>query len=386
MPANEIILGIDLGTTFSSVAAWVGSQLHVVHDGSGDPRVPSIVYFPQSGEPLVGAAAAAQRGLDPENAVVGIKRILGRKHDSPEARILGAHTGFRTMEAPNGQVICELRGQQCSTPQIAAYILRHLKGMAERWFRRACTKAVITVPATANEEVRNATNLAARMAGLEVVSMVPEPCAGALAHHIHNFRGQRHVLVYDFGGGTFDVSVLRQTDGQFHIASVGGDDHLGGDDFDLAMANLVASSIWSQHEVDITNDVVRWDEILRTCERAKRALSISPTAPIRIRDAFSMGGRSHHIDLAMRRDELETRWKRYVDTSMKITAQTMMQAGKRPRDVEMVLIVGGATYTPLVRRSVERLLGQPRHDGADPQTAVACGAALLAASRVSLAA
>jgi len=386
MGAHDIILGIDLGTTFSSAAAWVGNQLHVVHDGSGDPRIPSIVYFPESGEPIVGAEAVVKRALDPENTVVGITRILGRKHDSPEMRVLGAHTGFRTSEAPNGQVICSLRDQQYSTPQIASYILRHLKSMAERWFRRACNKAVITVPASATEEVKAATKLAARMAGLEVVDMVPEPCAGALAHHIHNFRGERHVLVYDFGGGTFDVSVLRQNDGDFSVASVGGDDHLGGDDFDLAMANLVASNVWSQHEVDITNDIVRWDEVLRVCERAKRALSVSPMAPIRVREAFSIGGRRHDINLVLRRQEMESRWKRYVDTSMKVTAQTMMQAGKRPRDVDMVLVVGGATYTPLVRNSVEKLLGQPRHDGADPQTAVACGAALLAASRVKLAA
>lgn len=386
MNPGDIVLGIDLGTTFSSAAAWVGNQLHVLHDGSGDPRVPSVVHFPPHGEPLVGFAADARRGLDPENTVAGIKRILGRKHDSPEARVLGAHTAFRTSAAPNGQVIIQIRDQEYAASEVAAMIMRHMRKMAEKWFRQPVSKAVITVPASATADVVNATKLAARMAGLEVLATAAEPCAGALAYHIHAFRGERRVLVYDFGGGTFDVSVLRQTNGDFSVEAVGGDDSLGGDDFDRAMANLIASHLWSRHEVDITNDVVRMDQLLRQCERAKRALTVSPRAPVRLKDAFSLSGRSHDIDLTMNRHEIETRWKVYVDRSMKVTAETMVQARLRPKNIDLVLVVGGTTYVPLVQRSVERLLGQPRTDGADPQTAVASGAALIGAQRVRLAA
>lgn len=386
MGAGEAILGIDLGTTFSSAAAWIGNQVHLVRDHRGDPRIPSVVHFPEQGEPIVGARADDLRSQDPENTVSGIKRILGRRHDSPEARVLGGHTAFRTSGAPNGQVIVHCRGKEYPATEVAAIILRHLRELSERTFGTPIRQAVLTVPASATPEVVQATKLAARMAGLETIATVAEPCAGALAHHIHGFKGRRKVLVYDFGGGTFDASVLEQVDGDFRVLAVGGDDSLGGDDFDLAMANLVASHVWQSHEVDITRDVVRWDAVVRTCERAKRMLSLSPSAPVRIPDAFSSGGRGHDIDLAITRSEMETRWRRFVERSMKVTAQTMMQRKLRPKDVDLVLLVGGTTYVPFVRQAVERLLGKARQDGADPETAVACGAALVAAQRVKLAA
>jgi molecular chaperone DnaK len=385
MTHDEIILGIDLGTTFSSAAAWVSNSVQLVRDTDGDARIPSVVHFSEDGEVIVGSRADDLRALDPENTVSGIKRILGRQYDSPEARVLGAHTAFRTTQAPNGQVIANIRGRQLPACEIASMIIGHLRDLAEKQFRRRITQAVIALPASATPEVESATRLAARMAGVQVVATIPEPCAGAMAYHIHDFHGKRRVLVYDFGGGTFDVSVLTQRNGDFTVDSVGGDDALGGDDFDSAMANLVCSHVWQNNEIDITGDAVRMDTVRRTCERAKRALSISPVAPIRIPDAFSFGGLSHDIDLVVQRAEMETRWRNYVDRSLKITARTMVQAGLRPRNVDLVLLVGGTTATPLVHRTVERVLKRKAHQGPDPQTAVAIGAGLLGAGRVQLA-
>ena len=210
--------------------------------------------------------------------------------------------------------------------------------------------------------------------------------AAYLLHQLDNFRGERRLLVYDFGGGTFDVTVLHQQDQEFRVLALGGDSCLGGDDLDLELAQLVSSFIFHSHKVDLSKDVVTWDRLVRESEVVKRGLSSVMAAPMRIKELFSAQGRRRDLDLTLTRADAEARWEPLIQRSIQLTATTMMQAGLRPDDLDAILLVGGSTYVPMVRSKVEKTFGKPGVHQSDPQTAVAEGAALMAARALSLAA
>ena len=378
MSHPEIILGIDLGTSFSTAAAWFQGKLHLVPDDRGEPCIPSVVYFPRNQPPVVGHAAERYRAAEPDATVSGVKRILGRPFDAPEVTIMAAHSAMGIRPAENGSPILGLRTGNRTPVEVASHIFEHLRSRAEARFRAPAQKAVVTLPATADDGVRDATIHAARMAGIEVVRTLSEPSAAAIAYHLDRSMAAGRLLVYDFGGGTFDVTVLEQGPAGFRTLVTGGDACLGGDDFDHALAHQVAAFIFRSQRVDLTKDVVRWDRVVRQSERTKRALSAASTASFRLPKAYSAQRKTVDLDLNVHRDDVVGRWQPLVGRSIKATAETLMKGGLRPTALEQTVLVGGTTFIPLVQRAVEKLLGRPATLSDNPQTAVACGAAVVA--------
>jgi len=387
MGESEVILGIDLGTSYSTAAAVVGGKVAFALDSRGEACIPSVVHFPKSGPPLVGADADRMRSTDPENTVFGIKRLVGRGADSPAARLLDACSAFKIKGTPRGEAAVLIRGAERSASEVASLILRHLRELAEARFRRRIGKAVLSVPVTATPEVREAMVRCGRMAGLEVLRVVDEPCAGALS------RGPaagppegKPQLVYDFGGGTFDATVIERAEGALRVLSSGGDDCLGGDDLDLAFARWIGNAVHKAHQKDVTRDVVLWDRIQRTCERVKRALSSATEARFHVPDAFVGMGREQKIDYLVRREVVAMLWKDLVDRSLQAAVDTVKEARLEDGSLGSVLLIGGTSFVPQVRTAVAQVFQLPCTIEDDPQTAVARGAALLAAHASLLAA
>jgi len=375
----EIVLGIDLGTSFSTAATWFQGKLYLVPDKRGEPCIPSIVHFPNRGEPIVGSDAERYRAAEPDATVSGVKRIMGRPFESSEVTIMGAHSAIAIRPAENGTPILGLRSGNRTAPEVASHLFRHLRARAEERFQCPANRAVVTLPATADEAVRCATIHAAKLAGLEVMRTLSEPSAAAIAYHMDRKMSEGRLLVFDFGGGTFDVTVLEQGPDGFKTLVAGGDACLGGDDFDHALAHQIASFIFRSQRIDITKDIVRWDRVVRQSERTKRALSASETAPFRLPKAYSAQRQTRDLDLNLHRDDVAPRWQPLVERSIKRTAEAIMKGGLRPSDLEHNILVGGTTFIPMVQRAVSRLLSRPATMSENPQTAVACGAAVVAA-------
>lgn len=381
-----MILGIDLGTSFSTAAAWVNGKMYLVPDERGEPCIPTVVHYPKDGRPIVGHAALKYRRADPENTISGIKRALGRSIDSPEGRVFAASTAVTVKPAPNKRLILQTRRGDHIPEEIAGLVYTHLRSLAEHRFQARVRRAVLTVPASATPESIEATLRAARQAELEVMATIPEPTAAATAFGLDAFRGQRRLLVYDFGGGTFDVTIMRQHDQTLEPVAMGGDGGLGGDDFDEALARHAAGRVWKQHRVELEKDVVRWDRVLHEAEATKRALSAMPAARLRVKDAYSAGGQRRDIDATVSREDVQMRWNPLVERSIKVMADTILAAELRPRSIDALLLVGGTTYIPQVRSAVTKIMAKPGQHPGDPQTAVACGAAVHAARRLMKAA
>ncbi|HET6440704.1 MAG TPA: Hsp70 family protein [Anaeromyxobacter sp.] len=378
--ASELVLGVDLGTTYSTAAAVIDGRFQFALDGRGEASIPSVVHFPKSGPPVVGAEAVRLRPTDPQNTIVGIKRVVGRPGDSPAARLLDQTASFRVKRQPKGEVSVVVRSGEYTATEVASLILRYLRERAELRFGRRVSKAVLTVPVMAGAAVREAMLRCGRMAGLEITRIISEPCAGGVARGMGAAGvGSAPVLVYDFGGGTLDATVVQRDGLRLRARSAGGDDCLGGDDFDTAFARWVGNGVYRLHGVDVTRDAVLWDRIQRQCELVKRALSSSSEARFQLRDAFSVGGRVQHLDYAVRREHLSPHWAELVDRSIAAAAQTVDEAGiSNIADLGAVLLIGGTTFVPQVRVGVAQAFPRPCVIEDDPQTAVARGAALLA--------
>ena len=384
---REVVLGIDLGTSFSSAAAWFAGKIYLVADNRGEPCIPSVVhYVPNNSVPVVGHEAAQRRQSAPENTIGNVKRILGKPFDSPEVRTFAAGSAVSIRSAKNGSVILETcRGEQTPT-EVASDIYRHLKTLAEKRFHLPVRKAVLTVPATATAQTTAATITAARQGGLEVIDTIHEPTAAAIAFGLDHHQGKRLLLIYDFGGGTFDVTIVNQQDSHLHPIATGGDSMLGGDDFDEVVAQWACGQVWTKYQVDLSKDIVRWDRILKESEKSKRALSALESAPLRVPKAFSYQSRHVDLDLSIKRTEIEPLWQDLVKRSLTSTAECMLAAKLRPTNFDTLLLVGGTTYVPLVRQSIAKMMKKAGQYPEDPQTAVACGAAIRAARALQLAA
>lgn len=378
--ASELVLGIDLGSTYSTAAVVIDGRFQYAVDGRGESSIPSVVHFPKAGPPVVGSDAVRLRAADPTNTVVGIKRVVGRPADSPAARLLDQTAAFRIKAQGKGEVSVVVRSGEYTASEVASLILRYLRERAEVRFGGRIGKAVLTVPVAATAAVREAMVRCGRMAGLEIVRIVSEPCAGGVARGMGaSGVGSAPVLVYDFGGGTLDATVVQRDGLKLRVLASGGDDCLGGDDLDTAFARWVANGVFRQHGVDVTRDVVVWDRIQRQCELVKRALSSAPEARYQLRDAFSVGGRVQHLDFMVRRDHLAPHWAELVDRSISASAQALDQAGLGELSrLGAVLLIGGTTFVPQVRVGVAQAFPRPCVLEDDPQTAVARGAALLA--------
>ncbi|MDX2013362.1 MAG: Hsp70 family protein [Myxococcaceae bacterium] len=377
--AVEPILGIDLGTTFSTAAVVLDGRFHYALDGRGDACIPSVVHFPRSGPVLVGHDAEKLRATDPVNTIVGIKRVIAKDVASPAARILDASSAFKLKGAGAHEVSVVTRSGEYTASQVASFIVRHLKERAEARFGRPFTKCFMTVPVVAGPEVRDAMLRIGRMAGLEVVRVLSEPVAGALARGLAGASGSdAPTLVYDFGGGTLDTTVVQRQGDRISVRSAGGDDCLGGNDFDLAFARWVGDAIWGMASIDVTKDALLFDRIQRQCELVKRALSGTKEARFFVPDALGTPGQRRSLDVQVKREHLVGPWKELVDRSLKVAAETVVAAGLGPRELASVMLIGGTTWVPQVRDAVAKTIPVPLDVESDPQTAVARGAALLA--------
>ncbi len=374
---KEPVLGIDLGTTYSSAALVVNERFHYATDERGEASIPSVVHFPKSGPPLVGAEAERLRAVDPENTVWAIKRVLGRGLDSPQVRRAQAGAAFRLMAHGNQRVKVRTRAGDFGADEIAAMVLRNLRDRAQQRFGRKLTKAVLTVPVVAAPGIEAEMVRVGRMAGLEVVRVITEPVAGALARGIAGAADDGAPrMIFDFGGGTLDVSVVQHVGRGVKVLATGGDDGLGGDDFDEQFSRAIATHVWGSHQLDVTRDVILADVILRTCERVKRLLSSALSARFFIREALGVHGRKWDIDLQVTRERMSAVWAEHVARAIEVAHQTAHTSGAQ---VARISLIGGTTFLPAVRASLTERLQQPLDVEDDPQTAVARGAAFLGA-------
>ncbi len=375
----EPILGIDLGTTFSTAAVVLEGRFHYALDTRGDSCIPSVVHFPRSGPVLVGHEAERLRATDPVNTIAGIKRVIARTIESPASRLLDAGAAFKLKGAGANEVSVVTRAGLYTASEVASLIVRHLKERAEVRFGRKLKRCFMTMPVAAGPEVRDAMVRIGRMAGLEVVRIVSEPVAGALARGLAGPRGtEKPTLVYDFGGGTLDTTVVQRLGERISVRALGGDDCLGGNDLDLAFARHVANSIWGMAAIDVTKDALLYDRIQRQCELVKRALSGAPEARFLVPDALGTPGHRRSLDVVVRRHHLLTPWKPLIDRSLEVASQTLGESGVTASELGGVMLIGGTTFVPQVREAVSRAIPAPLDVEGDPQTAVARGAALLA--------
>lgn len=380
IPSSEPVLGIDLGTTFCTAALVVNGKFHYATDERGEACIPSVVHFPSRGAPSVGVEADRQRQTDPENTIWGFKSIIGRPVDSPQARRLQAASVFKLVGHGSDEVKVRVRSGDYAASEIAAIVLGSLRQRAQHRFGGAVKKAIFTVPVSTPRHVREDMVRIGRMAGLEVLRVIPEPVAGALARGIAGAAdtGQPR-LVFDFGGGTLDLTVVQHTEERINVLTSGGDDSLGGDDFDTAFARWVTNSIWGTHHLDTTKDAVLSDAIQRMAERVKRALSSAETARFYLPEALGVKGRRWDIDLQFTREAMRPIWAELVQRSVEVTRAMLEAACIEPDALSMISLIGGTTFIPMVREAVAEAFNRPLDVEGDPQTAVARGAAFLGA-------
>jgi molecular chaperone DnaK len=338
-----------------------------------------VVAFPQEGGILVGRAARERLVLDPYNTVYSAKRLIGRRMDDPDTRIAVAGFPYQVAEGPNGHPVVEIRGERVSIPEIAAYVLRSMKKIAEARLGQPIDKAVITVPANFSDAQRESTRIAGRIAGLDVIRIINEPTAAALAYGYG--RGlSKLVSVYDFGGGTFDFTLLELRDRVYRVISTAGDMFLGGDDFDEALATAVANSFWKQTGIELRKDVVEWQRLLFACEAVKRELSERGAADLSLPRVAHTAKGALDLSASVSRELFNSLSIDLVRRSFAVCDRVFHDATLKPEDVEEVIMVGGTTYVPLVRASAEQYFGRPVTVTVPPETAVALGAAIQAAA------
>lgn len=375
----ELALGIDLGTSYSTVAVVRDGRVDVLVDEQGNSTQPSVVAFLSEGGILVGLPARAQLTVDPYHTIYSAKRLIGRKMDDPETKVAVSSLPYKIAEGPNRHPVIEIRGEKVSIPEVSAYVLRLMKKIAEAQLHTPIDKAVIAVPANFNDAQRESTRIAGRIAGLDVIRIINEPTAAALAYGYG--RGlNRLVAVYDFGGGTFDFTLLEIRDRIFRVITTAGDMHLGGDDFDEALANAVANSFWKQTRVELRRDVVEWQRVILACEAVKRKLSVAEAADLNVpRVAHSAQG-VMDLSATINRQLFNSLCFDLIRRSFAVCEHALHEAKIRPEDIDDVIMVGGTTYMPLVRMSVEQFFQKKPRGEVSPDTAVAVGAAIQAAA------
>src|SRR5687768_12610820 len=367
------VIGIDLGTTNSVVAVVEGGNPTVIANQEGSRITPSVVGFTKDGEILVGQVAKRQAITNPENTVFSIKRFMGRRHDEvvQEAKLVPYKVG----KASNGDVRVDVRGKQYSPPEVSAMILRKLKEAAEAYLGEKVTQAVITVPAYFNDSQRQATKDAGKIAGLEVLRIINEPTAAALAYGLDKKKDET-IAVYDLGGGTFDVSILEIGEGVFEVKATNGDTHLGGDDFDQRVMDWIAEEFRRDHGVDLHKDRMALQRLKEAAERAKIELSSTLQTEINLPFITADASGPKHLVLTLTRAKLEALVGDLVDRTAEPCRQAMKDAGVTAGDIDEVVLVGGQTRMPKVQELVTRLFGKEPHKGVNPDEVVAVGAAV----------
>ncbi len=371
------VIGIDLGTTNSCVAIMDGSQPRVIENAEGARTTPSIVAFAED-ERLVGQPAKRQAVTNPENTVFGVKRLIGRRYDDADLAKDKKNMPFEVVDGGNGDAWVRARGETYSPSQISAFILQKMKETAESYLGEEVTQAVITVPAYFNDAQRQATKDAGKIAGLEVLRIINEPTAAALAYGLDK-KETRTIAVYDLGGGTFDVTILEIDDGLFEVKSTNGDTFLGGEDFDMRIVNYLADEFKKEHSVDLTQDKMALQRLKEAAEKAKIELSSSSQTEIN-QPFISMGsnGQPLHMVMKLTRAKLESLVGDLIKASLKPCQAALKDAGLSTSDIDEIVLVGGQTRMPKVIDEVTKFFGKEPHKGVNPDEVVAMGAAIQA--------
>ncbi len=371
------VIGIDLGTTNSCVAIMDGSQARVIENSEGARTTPSIVAFTDD-ERLVGQPAKRQAVTNPENTIFGVKRLIGRREDDKDLAKDKKNMPFNVIDGGNGDAWVEAKGEKYSPSQISAFILGKMKETAESYLGEDVTQAVITVPAYFNDAQRQATKDAGKIAGLEVLRIINEPTAAALAYGLD--KEETHTIaVYDLGGGTFDVTILEIDDGLFEVKSTNGDTFLGGEDFDMRIVNYLADEFKKENGVDLTKDKMALQRLKEAAEKAKIELSSSSQTEIN-QPFISMGsdGQPLHMVIKLTRAKLESLVGDLIAASLKPCKAALKDAGLSAGDIDEVVLVGGMTRMPKVVEEVTKFFGKEPHKGVNPDEVVAMGAAIQA--------
>jgi molecular chaperone DnaK len=370
------VIGIDLGTTNSCVAVMDGGKPRVLENAEGMNTTPSIVAFADDGERLVGLPAKRQAVTNPTNTLFAIKRLIGRRYDDPMVEKDKKLVPYKIVKGPTGDAWVEANGKEYSPQQISAFILQKMKETAEAKLGEAVTQAVITVPAYFNDAQRQATKDAGRIAGLEVLRIINEPTAAALAYGLDKKKEAKTIAVYDLGGGTFDISILEIGDGVFEVKSTNGDTFLGGEDFDMKLVSYLADEFKKEQGIDLRNDKLALQRLKEAAEKAKIELSSSAQTEINLPFITADASGPKHLTMKLTRAKLESLVDDLIMKTRGPCEQALKDAGLKAAEIDEVVLVGGMTRMPKVQQVVKELFGKEPHKGVNPDEVVAVGAAI----------
>src|SRR5215469_13469940 len=369
------IIGIDLGTTNSCVAIMDGKQPKVIENAEGARTTPSVVAILDDGERLVGQPAKRQAVTNPANTLFAIKRLIGRKYDDPMAEKDKGMVPYEIVKGPNGDAWVRAHGKDYSPQQISAFILQKMKEAAEQHLGEKVEKAVITVPAYFNDAQRQATKDAGKIAGLEVLRIINEPTAAALAYGLEKNEGKK-IVVYDLGGGTFDVSILEIGDGVFEVKSTNGDTFLGGEDFDMRLVNYLADEFQKEQGINLRNDKLALQRLKESAEKAKIELSSTTQTEVNLPFITADASGPKHLTIKITRAKLEALVDDLIQKTIGPVKQALKDAQVSANQIDEVILVGGMTRMPKVQEVVKQIFGKEPHKGVNPDEVVAVGAAI----------
>lgn len=372
------VIGIDLGTTNSCVAVMEGKEPKVIENAEGARTTPSVVAFTEDGERLIGQPARRQAVTNPENTFFAIKRLIGRPYDDPTAQKDKEMVPYNIVKGDNGDAWVDSRGETFAPSQISAFILQKMKETAESYLGQDVTQAVITVPAYFNDAQRQATKDAGKIAGLEVLRIINEPTAAALAYGLDKKTGSQKIAVYDLGGGTFDISILEIGDGVFEVLSTNGDTFLGGEDFDLRIVDYLATEFKKDQGIDLRKDKLALQRLKEEAEKAKKELSTTSSYEVNLPFITADASGPKHLTMKLSRAKLESLVEDLVKRTVAPCKEALKDAGLSSGDIDEVILVGGMTRMPKVQETVKQFFGKEPHKGVNPDEVVALGAAIQA--------
>ena len=369
------VIGIDLGTTNSCVSVMLNDQAEVIANSEGARTTPSVVAYTQSGEKIVGQIAKRQAATNPDRTIFAVKRLIGRKFEAEEVQAFAKVAPFTIVAAENGDAWVEIDGKACSPQEISAMVLSRMKITAQEFLGEPVEQAVITVPAYFYDAQRQATKEAGKIAGLEVMRIINEPTAAALSYGVNQEEGQK-IVVFDLGGGTFDVSILELGEGVFQVLSTNGDTFLGGEDFDNLIVESLAATFEKENGVDLRRDPMALQRLKEAAERAKQELSSASETDINLPFICADDDGPKHLVHSMSREELETMVGDMVARLDGPCLIALEDAGLSPGEIDEVVLVGGMTRMPMVQKKVEEIFGQSPIKGVNPDEVVSAGAAI----------
>jgi len=369
------IIGIDLGTTNSAVAVMEGGEAKIITTAEGGRTCPSIVAETKKGDRLVGQLAKRQAVTNPENTIFSVKRFIGRKFDDPEVQADLKKMPYESKKAPDGSVRIIMNGKEYSPQEISAAVLQKLKNDAETYIGEKVTDAVITVPAYFNDSQRQATKDAGEIAGLNVKRIINEPTAAALAYGLDKKKNEK-IAVYDFGGGTFDITILELGEGVFEVLATNGDTHLGGDDVDSAIMDYIIEEFKKDQGIDLHTDKAAIQRVKEAAEKSKIELSTTNESEINLPFITADASGPKHLQMTLTRSKLEQLTASFIERSLKPCETVLKDSGVKKEDINEVILVGGMTRMPAVREAVKKFFGKEPNHSVNPDEAVALGAAI----------